>query len=138
MTETITSENIDSFARVTGDANPVHLDEDFASKTQFKHRIAHGMLGAAYISRVIGTELPGSIYIHQDLNFKKPVYIGDTAMVTVEVTEYRPDKEIVLLNTKVKNQKDEEVITGKAVIMVKGVRENLARLNTDDLKLSMR
>ena len=74
---------------MSGDKNPVHLDADYAAKTMFKERIAHGMLSAGYISAVFGMELPGpgAIYVSQTLNFKAPVKIGDTVVATVKVIE---------------------------------------------------
>jgi 3-hydroxybutyryl-CoA dehydratase len=83
----VTAGDIEAFAQVTGDTNPLHLDEAYARTTTFAGRIAHGMLSASYISAVLGTELPGagSIYVSQTLNFRRPVRIGDevTAMVKV-------------------------------------------------------
>ena len=84
----VTAADIDAFAQVTGDANPVHLDEAYAAGTQFKGRIAHGMLSAGYISAVLGTELPGpgAIYVSQSLSFRRPVRIGDEVTAEVKVT----------------------------------------------------
>ena len=79
---------------MTGDKNPVHLDEAFAAKTMFKTRIAHGMLTASYISAVFGMELPGPgvIYVSQTLNFRGPVKIGDRVIAKVKVAELFPAK----------------------------------------------
>ncbi len=89
VARTVTEADITTFAEVTGDKNPVHLDEGYASKTMFKSRIAHGMLSAGYISAVFGMELPGpgAIYISQTLNFKAPVKIGDQVIAKVKVIE---------------------------------------------------
>lgn len=85
----VTEEDIQLFAGVTGDTNPVHLDREYAQKTMFKGCIAHGMLTAAFISKVLGTQLPGpgAIYISQTLNFKRPVRPGDTVLTRVTVEE---------------------------------------------------
>ena len=118
LTKTITDAQIVDFANLTGDTNPVHLDADYAAKSMFGERIAHGMLVAGLISAVLGTKLPGpnSIYLGQDLRFTAPVKIGDTVTVTVTVTEKRDDKRIIKLQTTVSNQRGEVVIDGNAVI----------------------
>ena len=93
LRRTVAESDIQAFAAVTGDENPVHLDEAYAAATQFKGRIAHGMLSAGYISAVLGTQLPGpgAIYVSQTLNFRRPVRIGDevTARVTVSAIDER-------------------------------------------------
>ena len=94
IAHTVTDADIRAFAAVSGDNNPVHLDEAYAAATPFKTRIAHGMLSAGYISAVLGTRLPGpgAIYISQTLNFRAPVRIGDTVEVTVSVAELVPKR----------------------------------------------
>lgn len=89
VARTVSEADIQAFAEVTGDKNPVHLDEAYAAKTMFKGRIAHGMLSAGYISAVFGMELPGpgAIYVSQTLNFKAPVRIGDHVIAKVTVAE---------------------------------------------------
>jgi 3-hydroxybutyryl-CoA dehydratase len=86
---TVEESDIVAFANVSGDKNPVHLDADYAARTMFKERIAHGMLTASYISAVFGMEMPGpgAIYISQTLNFKAPVRIGDVVTAKVKVVE---------------------------------------------------
>jgi len=93
-THTVSADDIDTFAALTGDRNPLHLDQDFAAGTMFKGRIAHGMLTAAYISVIFGTKLPGpgAIYLSQSLNFRAPVRIGDEVTATVRVVELFPEK----------------------------------------------
>lgn len=120
ITRTMTEKDIVAFAELTGDRNPVHLDEAFAQKTRFRHRIAHGMLGASLISAVLGTELPGegSIYLSQTLQFLGPVYIDDTITARVTVTKVREDKSIVTLETACENQRGETLIRGEAVVLV--------------------
>ena len=87
--KTITETDIDAFAALTGDTNPVHLDSEYAATTPFKARIAHGMLSAGFISTVLGTQLPGPgcIYLEQQIKFKAPVFIGDTLVATVTVKD---------------------------------------------------
>src|SRR6187399_1786465 len=94
LKKTIDSSDVVGFAAVTGDRNPIHLSEHFAAKTTFGTRIAHGLYTASLISAVLGTRLPGpgAIYISQSLNFRAPVKIGDTVLVTVTVAELMPEK----------------------------------------------
>ncbi|MBT3438276.1 MAG: MaoC family dehydratase [Oceanospirillaceae bacterium] len=99
--KTISSEDINTFAAVTGDTNPVHLDEAYAATTMFKARIAHGMLSAGLISTVLGTQLPGPgcIYLDQQIKFRAPVYINDTVVATVTVEDIDPRRRRVSLKT---------------------------------------
>jgi len=118
FSKTVTEADIVNFAGTTGDFNPVHVDAEYASKSMFKERIAHGMLMAGFISAVLGTQLPGpnAIYMGQTLEFKLPVKIGDTVTATVTVSEKRDEKRILKLHTIVTNQRDEVVVSGGAVI----------------------
>jgi len=120
LSKTITDEDVRAFAALTGDNNPVHLDDTFASGTRFGRRIAHGMLGASLISAVLGTELPGagSIYLSQTLQFLGPVYLGDTLTARVTVAKVREDKPIVTLETVCESQRSETLIRGEAVVLV--------------------
>jgi 3-hydroxybutyryl-CoA dehydratase len=122
ITKTITEADIVTFAELTGDTNPVHLDAEYAAQSMFGERIAHGMLVAGLISAVLGTRLPGpnSIYLGQDLKFTAPVKIGDTITVTATVTEKRDDKRIIKLRTTATNQRGETVVDGSAVIKKAG------------------
>lgn len=108
---TVTEADLQAFADVSGDHNPVHLDEAFAQTTPFKGRIAHGMLSAAYISAVIAGELPGpgTIYLGQTLAFKRPVRIGDEVITRVTVAAIDAEKGRVTLRT-------ESLVNGKAVV----------------------
>src|SRR5574337_490943 len=101
-----------TFAAVTGDLNPAHVDEAFAQESIFGGKVAHGLLTASLISAVLGTVLPGpgAIYLSQDLKFRKPVRIGDTITATVEVTELIPEKNLVRLKTICSNQRDQVVL----------------------------
>ena len=99
--KTITETDIDAFAALTGDTNPVHLDSEYAATTPFKARIAHGMLSAGLISTVLGTQLPGPgcIYLEQQIKFKAPVFIGDTLVATVTVADINQRRGRVSLKT---------------------------------------
>ncbi len=116
---TVTDEVIRQFAEVTGDHNPVHLDEAYAAGTRFGRRIAHGMIAAGLISAALANELPGpgSVYLSQTLQFKAPVFPGDTITAVVEVTAVRPDKPIITLATLCTNQDGKLVLEGEAVIL---------------------
>jgi 3-hydroxybutyryl-CoA dehydratase len=115
---TITEADIVRFADISGDHNPVHLDAEYAARSPFGERIAHGFLTGAYISAVLGMELPGpgSIYLGQTLKFLAPVYIGDTITVNVEVIAVREEKRVITLRTDCTNQKGVVVLTGEATI----------------------
>jgi len=115
----ITDETIRAFAEVTGDNNPVHLDDDYAAGTRFGRRIAHGMIAAGLISATLANDLPGpgTVYLNQTLKFKLPVFPGDTVTATVEVLSVRPDKPIVTLSTVCTNQDDKVVLEGEAVVL---------------------
>jgi len=120
-TTTITDDMIRSFADLTGDTNPVHLDDTYAAGTRFGRRIAHGMIAAGLISATLANDLPGpgTVYLSQTLQFKAPVYPGDTITTIVEVKSVRPDKPIATLSTICKNQNDRVVLEGEAVVMVR-------------------
>lgn len=120
LSRTITDEDVRAFAALTGDENPVHLDEEYAKTTRFGRPVAHGMLGASLISAVLGNQLPGqgSVYLSQTLQFVAPVFPGDTVTARVTVTRVREDKPIVTLETTCSNQRGEPLIKGEAVILV--------------------
>ena len=120
MEHTVTDAMIVAFADLTGDHNPVHLDEEAARRTPFKGRIAHGMLGAGFISAAIATRLPGpgTVYLGQSLKFTRPVRIGDTVTTRVEVLEVLPEKRHVRLGTRCTNQQGKTVIEGEALVLV--------------------
>jgi acyl dehydratase len=120
MTKVISSEDIQGFAAASGDTNPVHLDDAYASQTVFKKRIAHGMLVGGMISAVLGVQLPGpgTIYLGQTLQFRAPVYVGDEVTATVEVINIRADKPIITLRTVCVNQNQQIVLEGEAVVRV--------------------
>ncbi len=127
MTRLVTAEDVEAFARVSGDTNPLHLDPASAAAARFGKRIAHGMLAASYISAVLGTRFPGpgTIYLSQNLSFLKPVFLGDTITATVSVSKFRPEKGILTLATECFNQNGEKVVDGQAVCLVNDVTEPL-------------
>lgn len=116
----VTDELVRAFAEVSGDYNPIHLDEDFAKTTRFGRRIAHGMLSGAFISAVLGYEMTEKkiVYLSQTLKFTAPVFIGDTVTTTATVTAIREDKNIVTMDTICTNQNGEMVVKGESVVMV--------------------
>jgi 3-hydroxybutyryl-CoA dehydratase len=117
--KTITDADIITFAGISGDTNPVHLNHEFASETIFEGRIAHGMLTASFISTVIGTKLPGPgcIYVNQNLRFKAPVRSGDTVTAICTVEKLVPEKRFIELKT-ICTVDGKKVVDGEATIMV--------------------
>lgn len=117
-TRTITDQDVRDFARLSGDDNPIHINDEYAAKTRFKRRIAHGMLAASVLSKVAGTQMPGpgSIYLNQTMKFKRPCYIGDTITAEIKVLEVRPDKPILTLSTIVRNQHNQVLLEGEAIV----------------------
>jgi acyl dehydratase len=119
-TRKITDELIRRFADLSGDYNPIHLDDEFAKGTRFGRRIAHGMLSAAFISAVLGNEFKERkiVYLSQTMRFVAPAYINDTITTTAMVTNIREDKPIVTLETICTNQIGDITVKGEAVVMV--------------------
>ncbi|HYZ34176.1 MAG TPA: MaoC family dehydratase [Crenalkalicoccus sp.] len=117
--KTITEADIVLFAAVTGDTNPMHLNEEYAREGIFKARIAHGMLAAGLITKVLGTQLPGpgTIYLSQTLKFRRPVHIGDTVTARVEVTALHPERHRATLST-VCTVGGQPVMEGEAYVSV--------------------
>jgi 3-hydroxybutyryl-CoA dehydratase len=120
LTKTFTESDVLNFAEISGDQNPVHVDPQFAATTRFERQIVHGMLTSGLISAVLGMQLPGPgcIYLKQELNFRAPVYFGDTITATATVAKVREDKPIITLKTVCTNQEGTEVIDGEAILMV--------------------
>lgn len=114
--KTLTERDIVLFGETSGDMNPMHFDEDYASKTMFNGRIAHGIWSAGLISTCIGTVMPGpgSVYLSQELAFKLPVRIGDTLTATVIVKEKTERRKFVVLDCRVRNQHGKVVVAGDA------------------------
>jgi 3-hydroxybutyryl-CoA dehydratase len=117
--KTVTDADVVLFAGISGDSNPVHIDNEFAQSTMFKGRIAHGMLTASFISTVLGTRLPGPgcVYVSQNLRFRAPVRIGDTVRTRVVVTSVDKERGRVALETTC-SVGETVVITGDALLAV--------------------
>lgn len=120
MARTITAADVRSFADLTGDHNPMHLDAEFAARARFGEPIAHGMLSAGLISAVVGMQLPGpgALYMSQSLRFTGPVRIGDTITARAEILELVPERRRVRLLTTCTNQRGETVLEGEALLKV--------------------
>ena len=119
VVKTISEEDVRDFAEISGDDNPLHLDEAYAAGSRFGKRVVHGMLAASLISRVIGTKLPGegTIYLSQSLKFLKPVFIGDTVRAEVEITKLDTERGRITLETRVIRQDGECVLAGEALVI---------------------
>ena len=117
--KTITDADVITFAGISGDTNPVHLNHEFASETLFEGQVAHGMLTASFISTVIGTKLPGPgcIYVSQNLRFKAPVKVGDTVTATCTVSQLIPEKCMIEMET-ICSVGGKPVLDGRATILV--------------------
>ncbi|MBZ8138349.1 enoyl-CoA hydratase [Rubrivivax gelatinosus] len=118
MMRTLSMDDINAFALVSGDMNPAHVDAEYAEGTRFKGVIAHGMWAGALISSLLGTEFPGpgTIYLEQSLRFHRPVHVGDTLTVGLTVVEKDDATRNVALDCVVLNQRGEQVVTGRALV----------------------
>jgi acyl dehydratase len=116
----VTDELVRKFAEVSGDYNPIHLDEEFAKTTRFGRRIAHGMLSGAFISAVLGYEFKERkiVYLSQTMKFTAPVYLEDTVTATATVSAIREDRGIVTLETVCTNQDGHVLVKGEAAVMI--------------------
>jgi 3-hydroxybutyryl-CoA dehydratase len=119
-TKTITETDVYAFAGLTGDFNPIHVDAEFAKRSRFGERIAHGLLTAGLISAVLGMRLPGpgGIFMSQTLRFRRPVRIGDTITAIAEVAAYDAERRRLTLRTSCVNQHGETVLAGESVVLV--------------------
>ena len=127
-TRTLTEEELVLFAAVSGDVNPVHLDKEYASKSLFKERIAHGMWSGALISAALATVIPGpgTVYLEQSLNFKRPVKLEDT--LTIKLTVLRKEeRNRVVFECEVINQDSNIVVTGEAKVIAPSEKISLER-----------
>lgn len=122
VTRLITDEAVREFAELSGDTQPLHLDDEYASRTRFGQRIAHGALLVGMVSAVLGAKMAGKgatiIFLGLTVNFVAPVHIGDEITANCEVVSVREDKPIVKLAVVCKNQQDAEVMTGEAVVYI--------------------
>ncbi len=140
LSHTITQQDIDHFVELTGDDNKLHLDADYAGTTIFKKPVAHGMLGASFISTVIGTKLPGdgALWFAQNLEFLLPVRVGDTITVVAEVLKKYDRDNIVELKTDIFNQHKQVVTTGMAKVkIVEPQTPVTSPALTDDRKIAL-
>jgi 3-hydroxybutyryl-CoA dehydratase len=128
FTKVFSEEDVFLFAGITGDRNPVHTSKEFAAKTRFKERIAHGLLTAGTISAAIGMKLPGPgcLYLSQSLEFKAPVFLGDEITARVEIVEVISEKRL-RFRTRCFNQDKVLVIDGEAIIVPPRQRREAAR-----------
>ncbi|MDQ7843470.1 MAG: MaoC family dehydratase [Armatimonadota bacterium] len=119
-TKTITEADVYAFAGITGDFNPLHVDREYAARSRFGERIAHGLLTAGLVSAVLGMRLPGpgGIFLSQTLTFVRPVRFGDTVTATAEVLRWDSERRILTLRTACANQRGETVLEGEAVLLV--------------------
>ena len=117
--QTVTDADVKAFAGISGDNNPVHMSDEYAEKSRFKKRIAHGLMSASYFSALFGTKIPGPgcVYVSQSLRFKRPVYLNDTVTATVTVQEVDIEKRRVIFKT-VCRVKNKAVIDGEAEIYI--------------------
>lgn len=115
----VTDEKVRMFAEISGDDNPLHINDEFAAKTRFGKRIAHGILITSFISKVIGRDFPGdgTIYVSQIVKFKRPVFIDDTVKVKIVVLEKNDEKKRLILSTDVYNTAEKKVIEGTAEVL---------------------
>jgi 3-hydroxybutyryl-CoA dehydratase len=121
----ISEELVNNFAKLTGDFNPLHLDEEYASRSIFKKRISHGLLPASFIGKLLGTRLPGpgTIYLYQNVEFKAPVFVGDTIVVHLEIIEIKEKTGIITFRTLIRNLDNLVVMDGEAAILFRPVKD---------------
>ena len=117
FSKTITEFDVYTFAGVTGDLNPIHINSEYAKTTQFGQRIAHGILSVGFISNLLGANPPGAVYMSQTCRFTKPVFIGDTVTATIELLSKDEVKKRVVWRTYCTNQKGEITLDGEAQLM---------------------
>jgi acyl dehydratase len=118
LTRTLGRAEVQAFADLTGDDNPVHLDAEYAGTTKFKRPIAHGLLAASMIPTIFGAQFTGAIYMQQTFQFKAPIFVGDTVTTTVKVTKVREVPYIVTCSTTIENQEGVLCTTGEATVML--------------------
>lgn len=117
--QTITDKDVKKFAELSGDYNPIHIDDEYAKNSRFKRKIAHGLISASFFSALFGTKLPGEgcVYVSQNLNFKRPVYINDTVKATVTIKQIDEKRRRLIFDT-VCTVKNHVVISGEAEIYI--------------------
>jgi len=117
---TVTEKLVSDFSVISGDFNPLHMDENYATKTKFKKRVCHGMLLASFLSRLVGMYLPGknALYFSQILNFISPCFINDIITVKGEIINKNYSTKIITIKTSIVNQKNELILDGEAKVMI--------------------
>jgi len=137
LVRVVSEDDIRLFAATSGDVNPAHLDVKYAATDIFGHVVIHGMWTAGLLSTILGTQLPGpgTIYLSQDLRFRRPVAPGDTITATVTVREKSADKHIVVLDTLCHNQDGKEVLSGKATVVAPTEKLSLPRIPVPEVVL---
>jgi acyl dehydratase len=121
-TFSFSQEDVNRFAELTGDTNPIHIDPSYAANTIFKRPIMHGILGASVLSKVLGTQFPGegTVYLKQEMNFKRPMYVDHIYEAVMTVKELNKDKHIAIIETKIVEKESGKVnLIGDAQIMNK-------------------
>jgi acyl dehydratase len=119
-TFSFTQDQVEEFSKITGDTNPIHLDEEFAKNTIFKKRIMHGALSTSVFSNILGTKFPGNgtIYLSQEVKYLIPMYASETYVCSVTVEEIKVEKKILILDTTIRNDAGDMTVSGKAVVKV--------------------
>jgi acyl dehydratase len=137
-THQVSDEDLFIFARASGDLNPLHLNDEYAATTPFKQRIAHGMFTGGLISAALAMDLPGpgTIYLSQDLQFKRPVHIGDELTVILTAIEKHQEKPIVTLSCEVTNQDGKTVVIGTAKVMAPTVKMTVEAVDINSLEVA--
>jgi acyl dehydratase len=137
LERTLSWEDIELFAVVSGDVNPAHVDPEYARSDMFQAIVAHGMWGASLISTLLGTRLPGpgTIYLEQTLRFRRPVTIGDMITVSVTVESKEPRRHLVELDCRCVNQRGETVIDGSATVLAPTDKVRRPRFVLPDVEL---
>ncbi len=120
LTRTLSDADVMAFAHLTGDFNPVHVDDEAAASSSFGARIVHGMLSASLLSTLLAMQLPGpgAIYLSQTLSFLRPVKLGDTVVARVEITAIDAEKRRLTLATTIRNARGKQVVSGEAIVQV--------------------
>lgn len=121
FTQKIDESLLNDFAKISGDFNPLHMNDEYASKTNFGKRVCHGMLLASFFSRLVGMHLPGknSLYFSQTLNFRNPCFIGDKLIIEGEITEKKSNMKLITIKTTIHNKIGKCLVDGIAKVIVR-------------------
>jgi acyl dehydratase len=121
FTEKINQEKLDSFATISGDHNPLHVNESYAANTKFKKRVCHGMLLASFFSKLVGMRMPGknALYFSQTLNFQEPCYVGDEITIQGEVIDKSDSIRMITIKTLIHNHEGKCLVDGVAKVIVR-------------------